>query len=71
MCIAGTPQQVRDKLRRYEGIVDWPCLMPPLGLPPEVSREQVRRIIDAFRQPPGAVALAAPRAPAAPQAPAS
>lgn len=50
MCIAGTPQQVRRKLRRYEGIVDWACLMPPVGLPPDVSREQVRRIIDAFRQ---------------------
>ncbi len=71
MCIAGTPQQVRDKLRRYEGIVDWPCLMPPLGLPPAVSREQVRRIIDAFRQPAAAVAPAAPAAAQAPPAPAS
>jgi len=32
-------------------VVDWPCLMPPVGLPPDVSRDQVRRIIDAFRQP--------------------
>ena len=48
IAVVGTPAQVRDKLVRYEGLVDWPVLMPPIGLPPEVSRAQIERIIDTF-----------------------
>ncbi len=46
--VVGTPAEVRDKLARYESLVDWPVLMPPIGLPPETSREQIERIIDTF-----------------------
>jgi probable F420-dependent oxidoreductase len=46
--IAGTAEQVRERVRRYEGLVDWPLLAAPLGHPPEVVRELSRRIVETF-----------------------
>ena len=43
--LAGTPAQVRDKLRRYESLVDVVQVMAPLEQTPAVTREQTRRII--------------------------
>jgi alkanesulfonate monooxygenase SsuD/methylene tetrahydromethanopterin reductase-like flavin-dependent oxidoreductase (luciferase family) len=48
LCLAGTPEEARAQLRRYDGAVDWVCLMPPMGLAPEVSREQVLWIMETF-----------------------
>lgn len=47
-CIAGTPEQCRAQLQRYEGLVDWVLLTPPSGLPAEASAEAQRRILAAF-----------------------
>jgi alkanesulfonate monooxygenase SsuD/methylene tetrahydromethanopterin reductase-like flavin-dependent oxidoreductase (luciferase family) len=52
MAVTGTPEQVRHKLSRYEGLVDWPVLMPPIGLAADVSRKQVTRILTTFGQGP-------------------
>lgn len=49
MCIAGTPDQVRARVRDYEGCADWLELAGSVGHPPEVSREQTARIIETFR----------------------
>lgn len=49
MCIAGTPGQVRDRVRDYEGHADWLELAGSVGNPPEVAREQTARIIETFR----------------------
>jgi 5,10-methylenetetrahydromethanopterin reductase len=48
MTIAGTPRQVREKLRRYETHVDWVELVTPLENPPEVTRELTTRILSTF-----------------------
>jgi alkanesulfonate monooxygenase SsuD/methylene tetrahydromethanopterin reductase-like flavin-dependent oxidoreductase (luciferase family) len=48
MTIAGTPRQVREKLRRYETHVDWVELVTPLENPPEVTRELTARILSTF-----------------------
>lgn len=49
MCIAGTPAQVRERVKDYEGVVDWLELAGSVGLAPEVAREQTARIIETFR----------------------
>jgi alkanesulfonate monooxygenase SsuD/methylene tetrahydromethanopterin reductase-like flavin-dependent oxidoreductase (luciferase family) len=48
MAVVGTADEVRAKLGRYEGLIDWPILMPPIGLDPTVSRGQIERIIETF-----------------------
>ena len=48
MAVVGTADEVRDKLGRYEGLIDWPILMPPIGLDPTASRGQIERIIETF-----------------------
>ena len=48
--IAGkrTPEQVREKLRRYEGLADFLQVAVVHGQTPEVIREQTRRLIETF-----------------------
>jgi alkanesulfonate monooxygenase SsuD/methylene tetrahydromethanopterin reductase-like flavin-dependent oxidoreductase (luciferase family) len=46
--IAGRPEQVREQLRRYDGLVDWILFSGPRGYPPEEYREQMERIIATF-----------------------
>ena len=48
MAVVGTAAEVREKLVRYRDLVDWPVLMPPIGLSPAESRDQIERIIDTF-----------------------
>jgi alkanesulfonate monooxygenase SsuD/methylene tetrahydromethanopterin reductase-like flavin-dependent oxidoreductase (luciferase family) len=48
MAIAGTPDQVREGVRRYEGLVDWVELAGTIGHPPEIAVEQMHRIIETF-----------------------
>lgn len=48
MAVVGTREEAREKLLRYRGLIDWPVLMPPLGLSPTESREQIERIIETF-----------------------
>jgi alkanesulfonate monooxygenase SsuD/methylene tetrahydromethanopterin reductase-like flavin-dependent oxidoreductase (luciferase family) len=48
IALAGTADEVRDGLRRYEGLVDWVDLTPPSGHPPDVLRTQAERIIATF-----------------------
>lgn len=50
MCIAGTPEQVRLRVRDYEGHCDWLELAGSVGNPPDVAREQTARIIETFRR---------------------
>lgn len=46
--IAGTPAQVRDKVRRYAGLVDWLQITPPIGQPGPMIRTLTERIITTF-----------------------
>lgn len=55
MTISGTPDDVRDKLRRYEDLVDWIVLVTPLGNAPEVTRALSDRIVSTFASAPVAV----------------
>ena len=48
IAVVGTAKGVREELMRYKGLIDWPVLMPPIGLTPENSRNQIERIIDTF-----------------------
>ena len=48
IAVAGTPDEVPEKLRRYEGLVDWVELSAPLGHGPEGVVTMTRRIIEAF-----------------------
>ena len=46
--LAGTPDDVREQIRRYGERLDWVMLAAPLMNAPDDSRELVRRIIDTF-----------------------
>jgi alkanesulfonate monooxygenase SsuD/methylene tetrahydromethanopterin reductase-like flavin-dependent oxidoreductase (luciferase family) len=46
--LAGTPDEVREQIRRYAERLDWVLLAAPLMNTPEDSRELVRRIIATF-----------------------
>lgn len=46
--LSGTPDQVRAAARRYEGLVDWPLLSAPLGLPPDIAQGIAERIVTTF-----------------------
>lgn len=48
VAIAGTPQQVVEKLRRYDGLLDWVIATGILGQSREAAREQTLRVIDTF-----------------------
>ena len=50
MCIAGTPDQVRARVRDYEPYADWLELAGSVGNPPDIAREQTERIIETFRR---------------------
>lgn len=58
MTIAGTPRDVRAKLARYEGQVDWVVLTTPLGNAPDVTREMTARILSTFAVRPDPASLA-------------
>lgn len=58
IAVAGTPDEVPEKLRRYEGLVDWVELSAPLGHGPEGVVTMTRRIIEAFSQQPAGVSAA-------------
>lgn len=48
VAVAGTPEEVRQKLHdRYDGLLDWVRLSPPHGNPTEVVCEQGARLIEA------------------------
>jgi 5,10-methylenetetrahydromethanopterin reductase len=51
VAVHGTPEDVRRKLERYKGLVDWIMLSPPIGHPSEVVLDQTERIVDAFSEP--------------------
>lgn len=46
--IAGTEAQVREQLRRYEGVADWAMFSGPRRYPAAVYREQMERIVRCF-----------------------
>lgn len=46
--IAGTERQVREQLRRYEGVADWAMFSGPRRYPAAVYREQMERIVRCF-----------------------
>ena len=46
--IAGTARDVRGQLQRYEGLADFVVLSASPGHPPDVTREQVGRILSTF-----------------------
>ena len=46
--IAGTESQVREQLRRYEGVADWAMFSGPRRYPAAVYREQMERIVRCF-----------------------
>ena len=58
MTISGTPDEVGDTLRRYEGLVDWIVLVTPLGNAPEVTRALTDRIVSTFAASPVSVGRA-------------
>lgn len=47
IALTGTPSSFKEKLSRYDGVVDWVRLSPPHGNPVEVVREQAVRLIEA------------------------
>ena len=55
IAVAGTPDEVPEKLRRYEGLVDWVELSAPLGHGPEGVVTMTRRIVEAFSRRPAEV----------------
>lgn len=46
--IAGTEKQVREQLRRYEGVADWAMFSGPRRYPAAVYKEQMERIVRCF-----------------------
>jgi alkanesulfonate monooxygenase SsuD/methylene tetrahydromethanopterin reductase-like flavin-dependent oxidoreductase (luciferase family) len=49
IAIVGRPEEVRDRLRQWEGLTDHPLLYPPaVGASPERVRENLAAIADAF-----------------------
>ena len=52
IAVVGTPETFRDKLSRYNGVVDWVRLSPPHGNPVPVVREQAVRLIEAATRHP-------------------
>lgn len=49
LTIAGTPDEVRNKLEKYEGVADIVKLSPPTHfVPPEVTREAQQAILELF-----------------------
>jgi alkanesulfonate monooxygenase SsuD/methylene tetrahydromethanopterin reductase-like flavin-dependent oxidoreductase (luciferase family) len=48
IAVVGTPEHVSQKLRRYEGLVDWVELSAPLGHDPQAVIAMTERIVDAF-----------------------
>lgn len=46
--LAGTEAQVREQLRRYEGLADWAMFSGPRRYPVAVYREQMERIVRCF-----------------------
>ena len=48
MAVVGTAAEVCEKLARYDRLIDWPILMPPIGLDRDTSRQQIERIIETF-----------------------
>ncbi|MCY4086230.1 MAG: LLM class flavin-dependent oxidoreductase [Actinomycetia bacterium] len=45
VALCGTGSEVRRKLERYVGLVDWLMLSPPIGHVPEIARVQMERIV--------------------------
>ena len=58
IAVAGTPDEVPEKLRRYEGLVDWVELSAPLGHGPEGVVTMTKRIVEVFSQHPAGVGSA-------------
>ena len=50
LCIAGTPDQVRARVRDYEPYADWLELAGSVGNPAGIAREQTERIIETFHR---------------------
>jgi alkanesulfonate monooxygenase SsuD/methylene tetrahydromethanopterin reductase-like flavin-dependent oxidoreductase (luciferase family) len=50
--IAGTPDEVVEKLARYEDLVDWLVLYGGLNLDGHLAQGNIRRIIDVFKREP-------------------
>jgi probable F420-dependent oxidoreductase len=49
IAVTGTPDECREKLRRWEGLIDTPLLYSPgVGLSPERIAENNRRIVETF-----------------------
>jgi 5,10-methylenetetrahydromethanopterin reductase len=48
MCLVGSVEEVREQLRRYDGVADWVLLTPPSGLADEELRAATTGILDAF-----------------------
>jgi alkanesulfonate monooxygenase SsuD/methylene tetrahydromethanopterin reductase-like flavin-dependent oxidoreductase (luciferase family) len=49
IAIAGRPEEVRDRLREWEGLTEHPLLYPPTaGARPERVRENLAAIADTF-----------------------
>ena len=48
LAVAGTPADVISQVASYAGVVDWIELAASVGHPPEVSREQIERVIAVF-----------------------
>jgi probable F420-dependent oxidoreductase len=49
IAITGTPEECREKLRRWEGLIDTPLLYAPsVGVSPERVAENNRRIVETF-----------------------
>jgi alkanesulfonate monooxygenase SsuD/methylene tetrahydromethanopterin reductase-like flavin-dependent oxidoreductase (luciferase family) len=49
IAIAGRPDEVRDRLREWEGLTDHPLLYPPTaGVSSERVRENLAAITDTF-----------------------
>lgn len=48
LVLCGTPAQVREKLRAYEGIVDWIQLVGTFVQPADFSLRQMERILETF-----------------------
>lgn len=46
--IAGTEKQVREQLKRYEGVADWAMFSGPRRYPHAVYKEQMERIVRCF-----------------------
>ena len=51
VAVCGSAAAVREQLARYEGLVDWLMLSPPIGGSAATVGEQTERLIAAFERP--------------------